>query len=107
MRVKSIRLHADGRAPETIANAMANEILAGGPELEIELAADGSRSVPESSRLAGTVDPAVPAALPAHPVLVVSGGARGVTAACLKELAKTLRQVGSFRPTPHCSTNHA
>ena len=92
MRVKSIRLHADGRAPEAIANALANEILAGGPELEIELAADGSRSVPELIETGwDPVDPAVPAALPAHPVLVVTGGARGVTAACLKELAKTLQ----------------
>ena len=91
-RVKSIRIHADGRATEAIANALANEILAGGPELEIELAADGSRRVPELIEAHWDPhDPAAPTALPAHPVLVATGGARGVTAACLKELAKTLQ----------------
>ncbi|MGD0135288.1 MAG: SDR family NAD(P)-dependent oxidoreductase, partial [Bryobacteraceae bacterium] len=91
-RVKSIRIHADGRTAEAIANALSNEILAGGPELEIELAADGSRSVPELIEARwDSGDPAAPAALPANPVFVATGGARGVTAACLKELAKTLQ----------------
>jgi acyl transferase domain-containing protein/NAD(P)-dependent dehydrogenase (short-subunit alcohol dehydrogenase family) len=91
-RVKSIRIHADGRATEAIANALANEILAGGPELEIELAADGSRRVPELIEAHWDPrDPAAPAMLPANPVFVATGGARGVTAACLKELAKTLQ----------------
>jgi acyl transferase domain-containing protein/NAD(P)-dependent dehydrogenase (short-subunit alcohol dehydrogenase family) len=91
-RVKSIRIHTDGRATEAIANALAGEILAGGPQLEIELTADASRSVPELIEAGWDPrDATPPPALPANPVIVATGGARGVTAACLKELAKTLQ----------------
>jgi acyl transferase domain-containing protein/NAD(P)-dependent dehydrogenase (short-subunit alcohol dehydrogenase family) len=91
-RVKAIRLEAGGRAPEIIAKAILDELLTVGPEPEIELAADGSRSVPEILETGwDSHHPAPPASLPANPVIVATGGARGVTAACLQELAKALR----------------
>jgi acyl carrier protein len=91
-RVKAIRLEAGGRAPEIIAKAILDELLTGGPEPEIELAADGSRSVPEILETgSASHHPVSPASLPANPVIVATGGARGVTAACLQELAKALR----------------
>lgn len=89
--VKAIRLEAGGRAPETIANAILDELLAGGPEPEVTLAANGSRSVPEILETGwDSHHPAPLVALPANPVIVATGGARGVTAACLQELAKSL-----------------
>ncbi len=92
VRVKAIRIGVQNRAPEHIANALLDELLAGGPEQEIELAADGSRYAPELIETGwDSFDPALRAQLPANPVIVATGGARGVTAACLQELAKTLR----------------
>jgi NAD(P)-dependent dehydrogenase (short-subunit alcohol dehydrogenase family) len=89
--VKAIRLEGGGRAPEAIAKAILDELLSGGPEQEIELAADGSRTVPAIIETGWySRDPVSPASLPANPVIVASGGARGVTAACLQELAKAL-----------------
>ena len=92
VRVKAIRIDMQNRAPEHIANALLDELLAGGPEPEIELAADGSRYAPELIETGwDSFDPALRAQLPSNPVIVATGGARGVTAACLQELAKTLR----------------
>ena len=91
-RVKAIHMDADGRGSEETASALLAELLSGGSELEVELAADGSRLVPEIIETAWDAgDPVVPALLPSHPVIVATGGARGVTAACLQELAKTFR----------------
>ena len=92
VRVKAIRLDIQNRAPEQIANALLNELLAAGPEQEIELAADGSRYAPEVIETGwDSFDPALHAQLPTNPVIIATGGARGVTAACLQELATTLR----------------
>jgi NAD(P)-dependent dehydrogenase (short-subunit alcohol dehydrogenase family) len=92
VRVKAIRVDLQNRAPEQIAKALLDELLTGGPEQEIELAADGSRYAPEVIETGwDSFDPAVPAQLPPNPVIIATGGARGVTAACLQELAKTLR----------------
>jgi len=91
-RVRAIRLESGGRAPEAIAEVLAHELLTGGAEQEIALAADGSRSVLETIETGwGSRDGQTSAMLPVNPVIVVTGGARGITAACLKELAKVLR----------------
>ena len=46
-RVKAIRLSSGNRAVESVAKAVLDELLAGGPEVEIELRPDGSRLAPE------------------------------------------------------------
>jgi NAD(P)-dependent dehydrogenase (short-subunit alcohol dehydrogenase family)/acyl carrier protein len=67
------------------------ELLAGGPELEVAFAADGSRLAvhlaPE------TEAPHIGLPLEEGAVILVSGGARGVTAACVEALASA----GKFR----------
>jgi acyl transferase domain-containing protein/NAD(P)-dependent dehydrogenase (short-subunit alcohol dehydrogenase family) len=91
-RVKAVHMDAGSRGPEDIASALLAELLSGGSEQEVELAADGSRRVPEIIETAWEAcDPIVPALLPPNPVILATGGARGVTAACLQELAKTFR----------------
>ncbi|MFF7019796.1 SDR family oxidoreductase [Streptomyces klenkii] len=87
--VKAIDCARSGRSPEDVADAVAGELLGGGSLLEAGLPADGGRVT--------TV--AVPAALPGAAddgpgpgdVLVATGGARGITAAALAELARARR----------------
>ncbi|TPW08939.1 MAG: putative 3-oxoacyl-acyl-carrier-protein reductase [Alphaproteobacteria bacterium] len=67
------------------ASRLVDELLAGGPELEVALTADGRRHI-VSDRLATLASEE--ASIPAGGVVVVSGGARGVTARCAMELAK-------------------
>jgi malonyl CoA-acyl carrier protein transacylase/acyl carrier protein len=71
-------------APE-IARALARELLTGGAEAEVGLTADGRRWAPHA--VAGEVPPGTGTLAKGDVVLAV-GGARGVTAACLEELAK-------------------
>ncbi|CAN7528316.1 SDR family oxidoreductase [Phenylobacterium sp. LjRoot219] len=85
--VKAIDLAA-GPA-EVLARRLTDELLLGGAQLEVGLAADGRRLAPAATLKAAT---AVVAPFPAGGVLLVSGGARGVTAACLEALLK--RQPG-------------
>jgi acyl transferase domain-containing protein/NADP-dependent 3-hydroxy acid dehydrogenase YdfG len=83
--VKAIDIETAGRGSAAIAHAIAHELLHGGTELEVGLKADGERvtlhSVPVDRE---------PGSLPvgADDVIVVSGGGRGVTAACVIELAR-------------------
>ncbi|MFT3926480.1 MAG: SDR family oxidoreductase [Myxococcales bacterium] len=86
--LKAIDLACGARSPEELAQAIAHELMQGGPELEVGLDAQGSRFTLVSQ----------PAPLPRTPaagrddlrdaVFVVSGGARGVTAASLIELTR-------------------
>jgi acyl transferase domain-containing protein/acyl carrier protein len=71
-------------APELLAERIATELLAGGAELEVGLAADGRRL--RRKAVTGSSVRPVTAAFPSDGVLVVSGGARGVTASCLEAL---------------------
>ena len=69
-----------------LAETIATEILEGGADLDIAIDAGGIRTAAffeDAPALAADAGPA----LPAGSVLLVSGGARGVTAACLDELA--------------------
>jgi acyl transferase domain-containing protein/NADP-dependent 3-hydroxy acid dehydrogenase YdfG len=83
--VKSIDLERSGRGSAALADAIAHELLHGGTELDVGLKANGERvtmcSVPVEIE---------PGSLPlgADDVIVVSGGGRGVTAACIVELAR-------------------
>ena len=76
--------HADSDAG-AIAAAIAEELLTGGTELEIGLAADGRRTTLQSEPAAVSVGSCP---LGASDVVVVSGGGRGVTAATMIELAR-------------------
>ncbi|MGW1076607.1 SDR family oxidoreductase [Streptomyces sp. NPDC002537] len=91
--VKAIDCPRSGRAPEEVAEAIAAELLTGGPLLDVGLPADGSRVTLQS----------VPAPLPTEDagreppgpgpedVIVATGGGRGVTAAALLALARARR----------------
>ncbi len=80
------RLDAD-----RLAQIVATEILEGGADLEIAVDSSGNRTAPfyedAPATSEGTEGPRTK--LEDGSVLLVSGGARGVTAACLEELAKT------------------
>ncbi|MCP4602227.1 MAG: SDR family oxidoreductase [Proteobacteria bacterium] len=87
--VKAIDLECNGRPPEEIAKAVCRELIIGGPELEVGLKADGSRyrlkSYSESVK-SSTAD-----LIDENAVIVASGGARGITAKTLIQLAKEAR----------------
>lgn len=100
--VKAVDCERGGRDDEAVAEALVRELLHGGPESEVGLRADGSRTTP---RLVPV--PLVPgdrARLSSASVVVATGGARGVTAAALLELARTHRPrivlLGRTAPAP-------
>ncbi|MEQ1572353.1 MAG: SDR family NAD(P)-dependent oxidoreductase, partial [Myxococcota bacterium] len=84
---KAVDLERADRSDEELALALVAELFAGGAEPEVGLKADGTRLALRSVKRAVAPDPA------AHPidrdtVVVATGGARGVTAACLLALAR-------------------
>ncbi len=81
--VKAIDMQPEGDDAERIASAIANELLTGGPEREVGLT-NGQRFSLRSAPIE-----VQPGQMPLGPddVIVVSGGARGVTAATMIELA--------------------
>lgn len=83
--LKSIDIERGTRDDAALADAVADELLRGGGEIEIALPASGGRFTLKS--VARAVRPSV-AAIDAGDVVVVSGGARGVTAACIVEWAR-------------------
>lgn len=86
--VRALDVERDERTAEQIADAIANELMAGGPELEIGLRADGTRVrlALEASALTLGANTKVDRAQTSF--VVATGGARGVTAACLRALAE-------------------
>lgn len=85
--VKAIDCEAAGRAAAEVAAALAAELLGGGSAPEVALRADGTRShlrLRPSPRVPGQVG----ATIDSDSVIVVTGGARGVTAACARALAR-------------------
>ncbi|RAL20437.1 hypothetical protein DL240_16670 [Lujinxingia litoralis] len=85
--VKSIDVAARGRDPQAVARRLAGELLSGGPELEVALAANLLRYTLKAVEVPASTTG--PLHLGASDILVASGGARGVTAGCLVELART------------------
>jgi acyl transferase domain-containing protein/NADP-dependent 3-hydroxy acid dehydrogenase YdfG len=87
--VKAIDCQRGDRGAAAIAGAIVSELLTGGCTLDVGLRADGTRWALADSEPA----PAQALELPVTPgsVLVVSGGARGVTAAALRSLASAAR----------------
>jgi NADP-dependent 3-hydroxy acid dehydrogenase YdfG len=86
--VKAIDLERGGRGPEALAQALVAELFTGGATREVGLHADGRRT-----RLCSVAREIAPGASIADPaaVVVVSGGARGVTAASIIALARHAR----------------
>jgi NAD(P)-dependent dehydrogenase (short-subunit alcohol dehydrogenase family)/acyl carrier protein len=75
--------------PERLAQAVAVEVLEGGADLDIAIDPGGNRTAPYFEDAPALDQEAANGAalLEDGSVLLVSGGARGVTAACLEELA--------------------
>ena len=86
--LKAVDLERGGRGAEALAKALATELLEGGGEAEVALPASGGRFTLRS--VERTVAPGAPVIVPGD-VVVVSGGARGVTAACIEEWARESR----------------
>jgi malonyl CoA-acyl carrier protein transacylase len=81
--VKAVDVATIDQSLKRIAQELFAELIAGGPEMEVGLQADDQRITlvaRPQSRLAQSTE------LAEDSVIVVSGGARGVTAACLLEL---------------------
>ncbi|NEC66015.1 type I polyketide synthase [Streptomyces sp. SID9727] len=87
---RAIDCERGGRDDEAVAEAVVRELLDGGADPEAGLRADGSRHVPRllpaPAALSGDVR------ITSASVIVATGGARGVTAAALRDLA------GAHRP---------
>ncbi|GIF23626.1 polyketide synthase [Paractinoplanes tereljensis] len=81
---KAIDCERGGRGPDEVAAAIVTELLTGGPTLDVGLRADGTRWT--LTEIEAPPDPSDPR-ITDRSVLVVSGGARGVTAAALLALA--------------------
>jgi hypothetical protein len=86
--VKSIDVECSGRPAEELARAIVEEIVSGGPELEVGLLVDGTRTTLDVRPAAARAGEAV---LDSRSLVVASGGGRGVTAACLIALAREHR----------------
>lgn len=87
--VKAIDLERGGRSPQELAAAIADELFAGGPEIEVGLHADGRRTTLQS--VLADLPRAARLPLGEGDVVVCSGGARGVTAATMIALAERTR----------------
>ncbi|MFF4218391.1 SDR family oxidoreductase [Streptomyces nondiastaticus] len=90
--LKAVDCARSGRSPQEVADAVVAELLDGGPLLEAGLPPDGSRVttllVPAALASAAGTEEDGPGA---DDVLVVTGGARGVTAAAVAALARARR----------------
>lgn len=87
-RVKAIELEPGSRSAADLARALAAEIATGDGDAEVRLAADGKRLV-RTLREGEAADGPLP--LDQGAVIVVSGGARGVTAVALEQLSRRIR----------------
>ncbi|MHA6803702.1 SDR family oxidoreductase [Salinifilum ghardaiensis] len=86
--VKAIDCHRADRSATETATALVDELLTGGPDLDVALAADGTRWTLDTTE---APEPAADGAWEADPVIVVSGGTGAVTAAALRELSSRHR----------------
>jgi acyl transferase domain-containing protein len=86
--LKAIDLERGGRDADALAAVLADELLAGGGEIELVLPAAGGRYTAQCLPRAAAPSSSV---IEAGDVVLVSGGARGVTAACLQAWAGVVR----------------
>lgn len=84
--MKAIDCDTRGGTDADIARVIAGELLGGGTATDVGLAVDGTRTVLETVQVAP--DRATGPAVGPDSVIVVSGGARGVTAAAVRALAR-------------------
>ncbi|HHH27553.1 MAG TPA: SDR family NAD(P)-dependent oxidoreductase [Polyangiaceae bacterium] len=84
--VKAIDLERGDRSADALADAIVQELLAGGAEVEVGLHADGRRTTLRS--VLSPLPAATELPLDGDSVVVCSGGARGVTAATMIALAE-------------------
>ncbi|MFF2183860.1 SDR family NAD(P)-dependent oxidoreductase [Streptomyces sp. NPDC058155] len=100
--VKAVDCERGGRSDEDVAEAIVRELLEGGPDPEAGLRADGTRTVPRT--VPAPVVPDSTRRITSESVIVATGGARGVTAAALLDLARTHRPrialLGRTAPAP-------
>ncbi|MFJ7996123.1 SDR family NAD(P)-dependent oxidoreductase [Streptomyces sp. NPDC096310] len=100
--VKAVDCERGGRDDEAVAEAVVRELLEGGPATEAGLRADGTRTTPRA--VPAPVTPAAARRITSASVIVATGGARGVTAAALLDLARTYRPrivlLGRTAPAP-------
>lgn len=83
----AIDLEAGGREPAALAQVLVDELLRGGHESEVALSAKGQRRSPRSHR--AEIQGAGTGFCPGqNDLVVVSGGARGVTAQCVRAWAE-------------------
>jgi malonyl CoA-acyl carrier protein transacylase len=88
---RALDVERGGRSPEAIADVIVDELLYGGHELEVGLRADGTRLAVVSEPLpVAPLGPITDRVAPGD-VVVISGGARGVTAACTLALVRATR----------------
>lgn len=85
--LKAVDIERAGRDVKQVAQLLADELLCGGGEIEVALPADGLRYSLHS--VASTALPDQPL-VEAGDVVLVSGGARGVTAACIEAWAQSV-----------------
>ena len=83
--VRALDIARGDRDPGVVARALCVELVAGGLEPAVGLGASGERTTPA---LAEVAVQAASLRVDERSVVVASGGARGVTAACLVELAR-------------------
>lgn len=86
---KTIDIATEGRDTATLAGLLADEIAAGGPELEVGLPLVGGRLTLTNDAVPTQPKPTMN--IGADDVIVVSGGARGVTARTVIELGRATR----------------
>lgn len=86
---RALDVAAAGRDPAQVAEAIAAELLQGGSEREVGLGADGVRRTLRA--VTAPLSGGSARALREGDVVLVSGGARGVTAACALALAEAVK----------------
>lgn len=87
--VRVVDCERGGRDDEELAEAIVGELFEGGADPEVGLRADGRRALPRM--VPAPVTPAGARRISGASVIVATGGARGVTAAALLDLARTHR----------------
>jgi NAD(P)-dependent dehydrogenase (short-subunit alcohol dehydrogenase family) len=85
---KAIDVERDGASPEAVAAKVVEELLLGGTDLEVGLEGGGKRTVIRNVSAPYTAASAGESMLRQGTVVIVSGGARGVTATSLQAICK-------------------
>jgi NAD(P)-dependent dehydrogenase (short-subunit alcohol dehydrogenase family) len=101
--VRTVELEYEGDDATVVAAAVATELLTGDTVADVVVRADGSRAswamIPSPLRTSQQVGAAAP--IRPESVIVISGGGRGVTAACARALARAFRpRIGLIGRTP-------